>query len=225
MITSNIIDHADNPKAMVLFAHGAGADKDSEFMQTMTAHLLSLNISVLRFNFPYMDKRLEDGKRRPPERMPKLLTCFLEQIAELANAQETQLPLFIGGKSMGSRVAATITSNEALPEGLNQSHQIKGAFCLGYPFYPSGKPEKTRLEPLTNRDASILIVQGTRDKLGDQEAISSYQLPKHCQLAFMSDGDHDLKPRVKSGFTHQQHLVSAAQVISDYIDQELARGN
>lgn len=226
--TSVIVDHAETPKAIAVFAHGAGADKSHSFMSAISRHLVERNISVLRFNFPYMDKRLVDGKKRPPERMPKLLPCYLKQIAQLDahfSADElAKLPLFIGGKSMGSRVAATITSEtlaSELKEAMPLTRKVVGTFCLGYPFYPIGKPEKTRLAPVVERteDNSILIVQGSRDKLGDDQAIKHYDLPAHCQVVFLEDGDHDFKPRVKSGFNHDQHIHTAAKTISDYIDK------
>ncbi|REL26469.1 hypothetical protein DXX93_07655 [Thalassotalea euphylliae] len=226
--TSVVVDHAASPKAIVIFAHGAGADKSHAFMSTVSQYLVEHNISVLRFNFPYMDKRLADAKKRPPDRMPKLLACYLQHIKQLNDhfsaEQLAQLPLFIGGKSMGSRVAATITSEtlaSELKEDMPLTRKVAGTFCLGYPFYPIGKPEKTRLAPIVERsvDNSILIVQGSRDKLGDEQAIKRYDLPAHCQIIFLEDGDHDFKPRVKSGFNHDQHIRTAAKTISDYIDK------
>ncbi|NMP33297.1 hypothetical protein HII17_17220 [Thalassotalea sp. M1531] len=213
MSSSIIRDNAKEPIANVLFAHGAGADKSSDFMNAITSHLVTNQVSVIRFNFPYMDKRIEDGKRRPPDRMPKLLQCFIEQI----NLVDDDLPLFIGGKSMGSRVAATITSNELIDDMPSITKEISGSFAFGYPFHPIGKPENTRLPPLTARSKEILIVQGTRDKLGDEHEIIGYQLEDMCTVNFLADGDHDLKPRVKSGFTHQQHIQTAAQQLVDYI--------
>lgn len=218
MITSHILQQADNAKALVVFAHGAGADKSSDFIETVASGLLEKRISVLRFNFPYMDKRLEDGKRRPPERMPKLLPCFAEHINQL----DSQLPIFIGGKSMGSRVAAMLTSDSDLPVEIELKKEIFGTFCLGYPFHPQGKPENLRLPPLIERSQDVLIVQGSRDNLGDESEISSYKLPAHCRVLFLPDGDHDLKPRLKSGFNHQQHIQSAIDAIERYIIEKLA---
>lgn len=218
-LTSSIVQHADNAKAMVVLAHGAGADKSHAFMTKIADGLVANSISVCRFNFPYMDKRIEDGKKRPPDRMPKLLPCLAEQI----NALDTDLPLFIGGKSMGSRVGAILTSNEAveqgLPEDITLTKVIKGTFCLGYPFHAIGKADKVRLSPVTNRSSDLLIVQGDRDKLGDKNEISGYSLPKHAIVKYLADGDHDLKPRVKSGFTHEQHIAAAIDHIVEYIDQ------
>ena len=139
---------------LVIFAHGAGADKSHEFMEQVSRYLNDHGINVIRFNFSYMDVRLAEGNRRPPDRMPKLLECFETVIKEL----DTDLPVFLAGKSMGGRVAATLARDKTL--------NVLGVMCLGYPFHPQKKPEKIRLEPLQQTQKPILILQGTRDALG-----------------------------------------------------------
>jgi len=99
---STIENYVDNAKALVIFAHGAGADKSHDFMETVSQGLNLQQISVLRFNFNYMDERIEKDNRRPPDRMPKLLNCFENILAEV----DKSLPIFLAGKSMGGRVAA-----------------------------------------------------------------------------------------------------------------------
>ena len=203
-----LYDQASESRAIFVFAHGAGADMNSSFISAITELLVAKNISVIRFNFPYMEKRLLDGKKRPPDRMPVLI----DDMSQLLGGLKLDLPLFIGGKSMGSRVAASITTSEMI------NHvNAKGVIAVGYPFHPIGKPEKLRLEPILSNTLPMLIIQGERDKLGSKEEIASYQLPTHCQIEFMRDGDHDIKPRLKSGFTHQEHIEDAANRISTFI--------
>ena len=129
----------EQPKALFVFAHGAGADMNHEFMVEITSLLNREGISVIRFNFPFMMKRAEDGKRRPPDRMPKLIDSFLSVLSTI----NTTLPLFIGGKSMGGRVAATLMNKAIASEVFNQ---FKGGICIGYPFHPQKKPEKLLAE-------------------------------------------------------------------------------
>lgn len=212
--TTRLINNVDNAKAQVIFAHGAGADMHHEFMEKITTGLNNAGINVLRFNFPFMDKRIALGKRYPPDRMPKLLDCFQYTLDEMVNEftnKKERLPLFISGKSMGSRVAVMLAGNES------NRDKIKGVFCLGYPFHPAKTPEKLRLEPLQETLKPVLIVQGDRDTLGSEVEILGYDYSEMCQLLFLTDGDHSLKPRVKSGFTHQQHIDSAIQGIVDFI--------
>jgi predicted alpha/beta-hydrolase family hydrolase len=213
---SKIENKVGNPIAQIIFAHGAGADMSHEFMEQVSALLNRGNINVLRFNFPFMDKRVELGKRYPPDRMPKLIDCYKCVINELLlkEVNQTKIPLYLGGKSMGSRVAVTIAADDDIAE------VIQGVFCISYPFHPSKKPEKLRLEPLQNTKKPVLILQGDRDRLGSQAEVESYNISDLCHTIFLPDGDHSLKPRVKSGFTQQQHIETAVSNIVQFITKE-----
>jgi len=217
-----LITSAEDAVANFVFAHGAGADMHHTFMQQVSDLLATMHINVIRFNFTYMNKRLADGKRYPPDRMPKLLAAYhavlkqLEQSSKL-NDIDLTLPLYIGGKSMGSRVAATILANE---DGLYPIKHINGLICLGYPFHPQKKIEQLRLEPLLAANKPSLIIQGERDALGNKEEILSYDLPQNYKTVFLTDGDHSFKPRVKSGFSLEQHILSAVKQIVSFINEQ-----
>lgn len=198
----------DGPSPVqVLFAHGAGAPMDSDFMNQMTNLLVASGLGVARFEFPYMAQRRQGGSKRPPNSMPQLLDAFRAQVADLGPADR----LIIGGKSMGGRVA-TLLADEL---------GVAGAFCLGYPFHPAGKPDKTRTQHLQDLQTPTLICQGTRDTLGNQEEVAEYSLSKQVSLHWLEDGNHDLKPRVKSGFTHAQHMQAAAVAVASFARQWL----
>ncbi len=207
-----LINKAEKARAILVFAHGAGADMHHAFMNNIAEQLSAQHITVVRFNFPFMVKRAEDGKRRPPDKMDKLVACYQDELAKL----HTTMPLFIGGKSMGGRVAATLAKEE-IPATVNT---IKGVICIGYPFHPVKKPEKLRLPPLQNTQQPVLIIQGDRDALGNKEEISQYEISSQCELVYLEDGDHDLKPRVKSGYTHQQHIKTAVTTITRFINEQ-----
>ena len=147
------------------------------------------------------------------------IIIYFSELSDYVNNKK-DIPLFIGGKSMGSRAAASLLSKE---QGFDFEHasSINGVFCLGYPFHPAKKPEKLRLAPLQLATKPVLIVQGERDTLGSKAEIDEYSLSDLCQCVFLEDGDHSLKPRVKSGFTYQQHLSKAAEQISLFIDKHL----
>ncbi|MBL4900798.1 MAG: hypothetical protein JKX76_14395 [Colwellia sp.] len=215
-IINKIENKVESPIAQIVFAHGAGADMHHEFMEQVSGLLNKAKINVLRFNFPFMDKRIALGKRYPPDRMPKLIACYKQVINNLAviDSNQAVLPLFIGGKSMGSRVAATIAADDDI------AMLIQGVFCIGYPFHPTKKPEKLRLEPLQNTQKSVLILQGDRDTLGSQAEIAQYEVSPLCHTVFLPDGDHSLKPRVKSGYTHQQHIETAVNALVKFIQEE-----
>lgn len=203
----------DEPKGAVIanyiFAHGAGAPMDSDFMQNMAERLCTQGVRVIRFEFPYMVERRKSGKRRPPNRQLELLNCWREVIVEVQRAYPA--PLFIGGKSMGGRMATLLLGAEE-PE-----LDVAGAICFGYPFHPQGKPEKLRTEHLIDMTVPILIVQGSRDALGSIDEVAEYGLSEAVVLHWLDDGDHDLKPRVKSGFSHEQHKSMAATKACEFI--------
>ena len=212
-ITDILINEAVDAKAVLVLAHGAGADMEHSYLTHFTQLLNQQHITVLRFNFPYMVKRQLDGKRRPPDRMPTLIERYQTLLATMP--MPANLPLFIAGKSMGGRVAAMLANDQhCITE-----YAIKGVVCIGYPFHPIKKTEKLRLTPLQQTQLPTLILQGERDALGNKEEIAEYELASLCQLHFFADGDHDLKPRVKSGFTLENHLQQATTIISEFIDE------
>lgn len=208
-------DAATNkPKARFIFAHGAGAGMDNDFMQAVAVGLAERDIEVLRFNFPYMQIMSETGKKRPPNRMPALLEHYQHVVTEYAS----DLPLFIGGKSMGGRASTLLVSEQDFADTCKT---IKGVAVLGYPFHPMGKPEKLRVDHLPDMSCPCLIVQGARDTMGNEDEVAGYNLPASLHVKFLADGDHSLKPRKASGFTHQQHIDSACDMIAAFIDSHL----
>lgn len=192
---------ADDIKALVLFAHGAGADMDSDFMAAMAQRLCERGIAVVRFNFPYMQQRLLDGTRRPPNRAPALLACFEDAIA-LVTERFAPRHLFLMGKSMGGRMAAMLGADDT-------KARLSGIICLGYPFLPP-KGKAVRLEPLQQCTLPLLIVQGERDSFGNRAQVASWDIPPAVNLHWVADGDHSLVPRKSSGHTEAGNLDAAA---------------
>lgn len=199
-------DKARNPLGQLVLAHGAGADKDSDFMQSITACLVAKQINVVRFNFPYMQKAIALGKRHPPNKMPVLIDAYELVLAEL----DQSLPVFIGGKSMGGRVASMMLEDSL----------ARGCVCLGYPFHPPGKPLKLRVAHLLETTKPMLMLQGERDTFGNKSEIPGFALPDNIQCHFLADGDHSFKPRKSSGFTQTQHIENAAEMISQFIKEQ-----
>src|SRR5208283_5629400 len=122
----------DGPRAAAksfLFAHGAGAPMDSPFMQRVAEGVAASGVRVIRFEFPYMQRRRESGKRGAPDPQPVLMKSFHEMIEQVGGPKS----LVIGGKSMGGRIATMLADDAA----------VLGVVCLGYPFHPPGQPAKT----------------------------------------------------------------------------------
>lgn len=204
-LTDIIINTASEPKARLLLAHGAGAGAQSEFMQQLAQQLAAHNIEVWRFNFAYMQRFIDTGKRSLPEKLPLLI----EQFSQHADSCPKDLPLFIGGKSMGGRVASM----------LSQHSRVKAVFVFGYPFH-APKKQSWRTEHFAQLACPLFIAQGERDAFGTKTELAAMQWPK-VTMQWLADGDHDFKPRVKSGLTQHQLISEAAQFCSRKIDETL----
>lgn len=202
--SSIIIDGDEKAQVTVLFAHGAGAGMEHEFMQDIAQKLAGSGMRVVRFNFPYMVKRAQDGKRRPPDRAPKLLEDFEQKIAAFYRPEGS---LFLAGKSMGGRMASHLAEHP----------QVAGVMCLGFPFHPPGKPDNFKGEHLASLTKPTLILQGERDTFGTQQECQGFSLSDAVDLVFIPDGDHGFKPRVKSGFTEQGNRCLAVESMVEFI--------
>jgi len=188
-----------------ILAHGAGAPMDSEIMTLFAQGLAQEGVKVVRFEFPYMQERRLNGKKRPPNRAAELLTCFSHVLKEVGG------PCVLLGKSMGGRMASMLSAE-------NPNHPyIKGVLALGYPFHPQGKPEKLRIAHLPDIRVPVAIVQGSRDPLGNKELVKKLDLPRSLEFLWLEDGNHDFKPRIKSGFKHDQHIESAVSYSAKFI--------
>jgi hypothetical protein len=172
---------------------------DNAFMDAVAAGLGNEGLRVLRFEFPYMQKRRVDGKRRPPDREAVLLETWREAIAESGVSAP-----FIGGKSMGGRMASMIADESA----------AKGLVCLGYPFHPPGNPAKTRTAHLEGLRTPALIVQGTNDPFGTREDVAEYQLSRTIRIQWIEGGNHDLQAR---GVSRQATFASIVAEVAQFV--------
>ncbi|WP_341706879.1 alpha/beta fold hydrolase [Halopseudomonas sp.] len=202
MTVSFLVDEpAVVPVAQLLLAHGAGAPMDSPFMDQLAAALAARGVRVLRFEFPYMAERRATGRKRPPNPMPALEAAFREHAAQVKG------PYFVGGKSMGGRVASMLAAEIG----------AEGFVCFGYPFHPPGKPERTRTEHLQQLQCRGMIVQGTRDPFGKPGEVAEYDLDQRLRLHWLESGEHDFKPLKSSGLTQQGLIEEAASVAATFM--------
>ncbi|BDM65227.1 dienelactone hydrolase [Shewanella sp. NFH-SH190041] len=199
-------------RRVILFAHGAGADMHHSFMAQIAADLARQGgYSVVRFNFPYMQQRQLDGKRRPPDKAEKLQACFGDYLTQLYNAGAGKVILM--GKSMGGRMAAMLA---AQPE---YTAMIAGVVCLGYPFLPPAKraTAEPRLAPLQQVPLPTLVIQGERDSFGNQAQLATWSLGQQVETVFLPDGDHSFIPRKRSGFTLDENMAQACRACQQFI--------
>jgi len=203
-----LIDGPASAPVTVALAHGAGAPMDSAFMVAFAEGLAERGLRCVRFEFPYMAQRRDDGKKRPPNRAPILLETWRAVIDHLGRDN-----LVIGGKSMGGRMASMV-ARELEDEGA----PVKGLVCLGYPFHPPGKPEKAegRMAHLLDIKTPTLILQGARDTFGGIDQVPDLPLSDAIRVQWLEDGDHGFKPRKKSGRSEAQNWAEAIDAMAAF---------
>lgn len=170
------------PAAVLVLAHGAGAGQKSAWMVKAATALADRDITCVTFDFPYIT-----GGRKVPDRAP-VLEAHWREVLTAAKAQFPGLPVFIGGKSMGGRIASHIAAQGV--EG------IRGLVFFGYPLHPPGQPEKRRDAHLPGIAEPMLFIQGSRDTFGNEEEMSAL-VPtlRRAVLQVVPGGDHSLKVR------------------------------
>jgi predicted alpha/beta-hydrolase family hydrolase len=165
------------PRAALVLGHGAGSDLNAKLLIDVGDTLAQRDIAVVRFNFPY-----SEAGRKAPDRQPALEACW-RAVAETV-AKEVPRP-WLGGKSMGGRIASHIVA-----EGFDAS----GLIFLGYPLHPPGKPERIRDAHLRDVRVPMLFLQGTRDPFATPDLLHKTiaALP-NATLVEIEGGDHSFK--------------------------------
>lgn len=197
-----LTDGTADAKHLFLFAHGAGGAMDTPFMSRVARAIASFGIRVVRFEFPYMAARRTGGRKSAPDRQPVLLETWASVINEHKGPS-----LFIGGKSMGGRMASMVADQS----------EVCGLICFGYPFHPPGKPDQLRTAHLEDLRTPALFLQGERDPFGSREEVGNYGLSPAIRIEWMPDGDHSFKPRASSGFTESTQLAKASELAATFM--------
>ncbi|XKE46304.1 dienelactone hydrolase [Halomonas organivorans] len=193
----------DGRAGRLLLTHGAGAGQDTSFLRGLRRALAASGVQTLAIEFAYLRRMREEGRRRPPPRVDHLV----EELAQWCDSvsHHCPSPLWLGGKSMGGRVASLLAARDGAP----------GLVLCGYPFHPPGKPDRLRLDHWPRLDCPTLVVQGTRDPFGTREEVSGYPVPSVAELHWLEDGDHDWKPRRASGRTQDDLIREGGRWIAE----------
>jgi predicted alpha/beta-hydrolase family hydrolase len=199
---------SDSARAGLVLAHGAGGGQTSAFMVRAARELTARGISIATFDFPYMSA----GRSAPDK--PAVLEAHWRAVIEAARERDafSALPLFIGGKSMGGRIASQVAA--AGVEG------IAGLVFFGYPLHPPGQPAKRRDAHLPAIRIPMLFIQGSRDEFGTSAEIRELlpRLDARTELFEIADGDHSFKTRVKvTGRPADSALLDAFDAAAAFI--------
>jgi predicted alpha/beta-hydrolase family hydrolase len=145
------LHEAEAPVAALVLGHGAGGGIGAPDLKAATEAANAVGVTVALVEQPY---RVAGRKSAAPA--AQLDTAWTAVVEQLRAGPLKDLPLFVGGRSSGARVACRTA----------QATGAAGVLCLAFPLHPPGRPEKTRLPELEGVSVPVLIVQGESDPFG-----------------------------------------------------------
>ncbi|GAB3767982.1 alpha/beta hydrolase family protein [Microlunatus parietis] len=148
---------AETPRALLVLGHGAGGGIDAMDLKLLAGYLPGEGIAVARFEQPW---RVAGRKIAvPPPRLDVGWTAALKAFRTVP--EFTDLPLYLGGRSAGARVACRTATELG----------ARGVVCLAFPLHLPGRPEKSRAPELLAPDVPRLVLQGTKDTFGSADEV------------------------------------------------------
>jgi hypothetical protein len=198
--------------ALLILAHGAGAPQTHPWMVRMAHALAARGIDVVTFNFLYAE-----AKRRVPDKNPVLEDTWRAVVRAVRDGSGLSgRRLFIGGKSMGGRIATQVAAD---PTPAPWLQDLRGLVLLGYPLHPPGRPDKLRVAHLERVRPPMLFVQGSRDAFGGAAELERFVRElsaRGTRVLPVEGGDHSLAVPKKSGLDADQVIARVADAIAAF---------
>lgn len=204
---SALLVRPENARAVVVLSHGAGAGMHHVFMEDLAKRLAGCGLATLRYQFPYM----EQGSRRPDS--APLLKSTVRAAVACAVAEAPDVPLFVGGKSMGGRMSSMALAEESI-------EAVRGVVFFGFPLHPAGRENTQRADHLAEVEVPMCFLQGTRDKLADLDLLRPVceGLGDLATLHIVDGADHGFHVLKRSGRTDDEVLDELAERAAAWVD-------
>ncbi len=161
---------ASDPVGLIMLGHGAGGGVTAHDIALATEEAIRAYLTVVLVEQPY---RVAGRKAPAPPAQVDAAWCA---VAEQVHTDD--LPLIVGGRSFGGRVACRTASEVG----------AAGVLCLAFPLHPPGRPEKSRLPELTAVTVPTLVIQGDRDPFG----VPDPEVLQNGVTLVVVSGDHSL---------------------------------
>ncbi|MBM3461074.1 MAG: hypothetical protein FJX76_03135 [Armatimonadetes bacterium] len=192
----------------VLLAHGAGGGLDDPMLTFVQVFLRARGYAMLRFNFPYR----ECGKKVPDRE--EVLERTVTAAIDFLRAQAGGGPLFIGGRSMGGRMASHLASRGSIASGL---------LLLAYPLHAPGRPDRVRDQHLAAIRVPTLFVSGTRDALAPAESLAqAVGRMRNAELRWIEGGDHAFKLLKSAGRASEDVWEQVSEIAAGWLGDVVA---
>jgi uncharacterized protein len=216
-VTATRYGATPDPAAVVVLGHGAGASQSSPFMVEYASGLAARGFDVVTFNFPFTERA-----KRLPDPQPVLEACYRAVLAHVAaDAALGTLPLVIGGKSLGGRIASHVAAARDAdePGAAAWWDRLRGLAFLGYPLHPPGRPQEVRVSHLPRIVQPMLVVQGARDAFGTPDELRLFfdVLPSRCEVYAVEQANHSLEVPKRSGLAQADVTTAVLDRVARWI--------
>jgi len=202
-----VLQLPEKATALLILAHGAGANLNHHHMATLAEAFYERNIGTLRFNFPYM----QQGKPRT-DTPAVCVETFTSAIAT-ARQKVRRLPLFLGGHSFGGRMSSHYIAETG-------DKRVSGLIFCSFPLHNPKQPNTTRVEHLYEVETPILFLSGTRDAMADPVLLkTAIKKIMHAQLHQLDTADHSYKILKRTRQSKEDVYTEAARISASWISE------
>jgi hypothetical protein len=194
--------------AMLVLGHGASVNMYHPGMESVAHRLADVGIATFRYHFPYMER---GGGGRDALRVS---LATVQSAITAGQAAAPDLPLFLGGRSFGGRMASL-----ALADAPDE--RVKGLIFFAFPLHAMGKPGTERAEPLKDSQIPMLFLSGTRDKLAQADLLKKVcdGLGKQASLHWLDTADHGFNILKRTRNSNEDLYIEAARVVRSWCSE------
>jgi predicted alpha/beta-hydrolase family hydrolase len=176
---------------------------DSPAIKGLQQRLAASGIAAVRFNFPYSEK-----KKQGPDRQPVLVACW-RSVADWARRELSPEKLFLGGRSMGGRMASYLAA---------EGYPCDGIFFVAYPLHPPGKRDQQRTEHLPRISVPMLFVSGTSDAFANLDLLEPVVKRLGARLHLIEGADHGFKVPKRLGRAPREIEDEVARTVLAFVE-------
>jgi predicted alpha/beta-hydrolase family hydrolase len=205
---SALLEAPAAPRALYVFAHGAGAGMTHPFMADVARGLAERGIATFRYQFPYMERA---SKRPDP---PTIAHAAVRAAIGEASHALPGVALYAGGKSFGGRMTSQAQATAPLPG-------VRGLAFVGFPLHPAGKPSVERANHLFEVMVPMLFLQGTGDTLAEPPLLQPVidKLGGRATLVTFEHADHSFHVPARSGRTDREVMDAMLDAMAAWMSQ------
>ncbi|MEX2430545.1 MAG: alpha/beta family hydrolase [Dehalococcoidia bacterium] len=193
----------DNTRPCLVYAPGAGAGLSDPFGEYLAGHLHEHGISLVRFQFPYAERR----QRRPDP--PAVLLATWRAV--LQSVGQEYAAVVASGRSMGGRIASMVAA-EASP--------LTGLAVFAYPLQPPNASGTKRAAHFPDITVPTLFCSGTRDTFATPEQLqAAASAVPNARVHLLQGADHGFNVLKSSGRTREAVWAEAVDATVNWLGQ------